>query len=414
MNETHANPEDRDTPEPSEAPLHGLLAEYDTPGALLKAARAVRDAGFTRWDTYTPFPVHGIDNAMGIKMTILPWFVLGAGLTGFTTGIAMQWWMNTYDYPWIVSGKPFFSIPANIPVIFELTVLFSAITALVGMLVLNNLPHPSHPLDLKHRFARVTDDKFFLLIEANDPKFDEDETRALLEGTTPAVLDEVLEDRVTSDHLPKGVLYALVVLAVAAVVPFALFAKSRETRSREPRIHAIPDMDWQQKYKAQRANSFFADERADRLPVTGTVAVGHLNEDDHFYRGKVGPAFAATFPAQVKIDDATMERGRERFGVYCAPCHGMTGNGDGMINARAEYLAQGTWVPPTNLNQDYLREQPVGQLFNSITNGVRNMPPYDSQIAPGDRWAIILYLRALQRRSAASINDVPPAERGSL
>src|SRR5687767_9258551 len=95
-----------------EAPLHGLLAEYDTPGQILSASRKIRDAGFTNWDTYTPFPVHGIDKAMGIKMTILPWFVLVAGLTGLSLGIWLQWWTNGVDYPWIVSGKPFWSIPA--------------------------------------------------------------------------------------------------------------------------------------------------------------------------------------------------------------------------------------------------------------------------------------------------------------
>jgi mono/diheme cytochrome c family protein len=402
------------TEETEPAPLFGVLAEYDTPGQLLKAARAVRDAGYDRWDTFTPFPVHGIDRAMGIKMTVLPWIVLGAGLTGLTTAILLQWWTNAYDYPFIVSGKPFWSIPANVPIMFEMTVLFSAITSLVGMLMLNGLPHPSHPLDLKERFARVTDDKFFLLIQADDPKFDEAETRELLESTTPSVLDDVPEDRVTPDSMPKGISYALIVLAVASLVPFALFAKSRETRTSTPRLHAVADMDWQPKYKAQRANTFFADGRAEREPVPGTVAVGELNEDDHFHRGKLGSVWALTFPSQVTIDQPTMLRGQERFGVFCAPCHGMTGAGDGMVSRRAEALQQGTWIPPTNLNQDYLREQPVGELFNTITHGIRNMPPYGEQIKPQDRWAIVLYMRALQRRTAASLTDLTPAERGSL
>ena len=116
------------------APVHGLLAEYDTPSQILHAAKVVRKAGFTKWDTYTPFAVHGIDDAMGIKMTILPWFTLCAGLIGLATAITLQWWTNAHDYAWIVSGKPFWSIPANVPIMFELTVLLSAITTLVGML----------------------------------------------------------------------------------------------------------------------------------------------------------------------------------------------------------------------------------------------------------------------------------------
>src|SRR5690606_35270345 len=158
------------------APLHGLLAEYDTPGEILKASRVIRDAGYTKWDTYTPFPVHGIDKAMGIKMTHLPWIVLGAALTGLGTAILLQWWTNAIDYPFVISGKPMWSVPANVPIMFELTVLFSAFATLGSMLALNGLPQPSNPLDLKERFAKSTDDKFFLLIQAADPAFDEKDT----------------------------------------------------------------------------------------------------------------------------------------------------------------------------------------------------------------------------------------------
>ena len=394
--------------------LHGILAEYDTPDQLVSAAEKVRAAGFEKWDTYSPFPVHGIDAAMGIKMTVLPWFTLIAGLTGLATAITMQWWMNAYDYPWLISGKPTWSIPANVPIMFELTVLFSAITTLVGMLMLNGLPHPSHPLDLVKRFSRVTDDKFFLLIQAADGKFDETDTRALIDATSPVAVENVMEDRVTPDTMPKGLVYALVVVTCAAVVPVALAVKARHSKTEKPRVHIIQDMDSQPKYKAQRENTIFADGRADREALAGTVAVGHLNEDDHFYRGRTGDAWALTFPAQVELTEQTMARGKQRFGIYCTPCHGLGGEGDGMVHKRADALNQGGWIPPTNINQDYLRQMPVGELFNSITNGVRNMPPYGPQIAPEDRWAIILYVRALQRGHAGSLNDVPESERSSL
>jgi len=399
---------------PSEAPLHGLLAEYDTPPQLIHAARKIRDAGFTKWDTYSPFPVHGIDDAMGIKMTVLPWFTLCAGLTGLATAIVLQWWTNAFDYPWIVSGKPFWSIPANVPIMFELTVLLSAITTLVGMLLLNNLPLPSHPLDQVKRFARVTDDKFFLIIQAIDPKFDEVETKALLESTHPVVVESFKEDRVTEDKVPSGVVYGLIIVAVASVVPFALAAKARYTHSPSTRIHIIQDMDSQPKYKAQRENPFFADNRADRPAIDGTVAVDDERADDHFYKGKVGADWARTFPSQIALNDATMDRGRQRFGIYCTPCHGQVGQGDGMVAKRADQLAQGTWVPPSNITQENLRNMPVGELFNSITNGVRNMPGYGPQIKTEDRWAIIMYVRALQRSRSGSVNDLPPDARASL
>ncbi len=396
------------------APVHGLLAEYDTPPELLHAAKKIREAGFTKWDTFSPFAVHGIDDAMGIKMTILPWFTLCAGLTGLATAILLQWWTNAYDYPWIISGKPFWSIPANVPIMFELTVLLSAVTTLVGMLLLNNLPLPSHPLDQVRRFARVTDDKFFLLIQASDPKFDEVETKALLEATHAHAIELVREDHSTSEKLPTGLVYGLIIVAVMSVVPFALAAKARYTKSDSPRIHLIQDMDSQPKYKAQRENPFFADNRADRPAIDGTVAVGEAREDDKLYKGREGGAWARTFPSQIALNDATMERGRQRFGIYCTPCHGQIGLGDGMVAKRADSLAQGTWIPPTNMTQDYLRSMPVGQLFNSISNGIRNMPGYASQIKTEDRWAIIMYVRALQRSRNGSVSDVPPDARASL
>jgi mono/diheme cytochrome c family protein len=400
--------------QPVEAPLHGLLAEYETPGALLRAARKVRDAGYSKWDTYTPFPVHGMEKAMGVPMTGLPWIVLIGGLTGLTTAVLLQWWTNAHDYPWVVSGKPLWSIPANVPIYFELMVLFSAFCAFFGMLILNGLPHPSHPLDLKRRFARSTDDRFFLLVEAADPQFDESDTRELLAATAPAALEDLSEDRTTPDKLPVGMVYGLVIVASATLVPFALIAMLRQSKNDEPRIHAIADMDWQPKYKAQRENTFFADKRAMRDPVPGTVAVGALDDDDHFYRGKLEGAWARTFPEQLPLTADSMERGRERFGIYCAPCHGLTGMGNGMVAQRADQVPDKTWVPPTDMTQEHIRLQPVGQLYNTITHGIRNMPAYGAQIKPADRWAIVLYMRALQRTRAAGLEDLTPEERREL
>jgi mono/diheme cytochrome c family protein len=394
--------------------VHGLLAEYTTPQELLDAARRVRDAGYSRWDTFTPFPVHGMDPAMGIRSTRLPWIVFAAGLTGGSLALFFQWWTSTVDYPWIVSGKPFWSVAANIPITFEVTVLFAALTCFFSMLLLNKLPQPSHPLDRYRRFARATNDRFFVLIQASDPKFDRRDTSKLLESTNPRNVETVMEDNETSATLPRGVVYALLIIGSAATVPFALAVLARVSTSERPRVHIIPDMDSQEKFKAQRKNPFFADARAMRPDVAGTVAQGELRDDDHFYRGKVGAAFAKTFPSQIEISMATMEKGREKFGIYCTPCHGADGAGQGMVHQRARALLQGTWVPPTDLHQENLLYKPVGELFDGISRGIRNMPPYARQIDVADRWAVVLYLRALQRSAAARLDDVPEAERGGL
>lgn len=392
---------------------YGMLADYSTPAELIRAARIVRDAGYSHWDTYTPFPVHGIDSAMGIRPTRLPWIVLAAGTTGCLTAIALQWYTNAFDYKWIISGKPIWSIPANIPVIFELTVLFSALAALGAMLIMNNLPLPSHPLDRRPKFLRATNDRFFLVVQTSDPKFGAESTRELLDETNPREVEWVPADE-SSAALPRVLVFGLVVVAALALIPLGLAAKARASTSREPRIHIIPDMDFQLKYKADRKNTFFADQRATRAPVENTVAVDELPPEDPMVSGKSGESYAVALPQTLEVDESLMNRGRERFGVYCAPCHGLSGKGDGMVSKRAEALAEGGWVPPSNLHQEYIRQQPDGQLFSTITQGIRNMPAYGSQIPPADRWAIVLYLRALQRSQAASINDIPADQRAAL
>ncbi len=173
------------------AELYGLLVEFDDVDALVEAAEKVRDAGYTRWDVHSPFPVHGLDDAMGIRPTILPYGVLLAGLAGGGGAMLLQWWTNAFDYPLIISGKPFFSVPANIPVAFELTILLAAVTAFVGMLALNGLPQPYHPLFTSRRFRRATTDAFFITVEATDPQFDPTRTRELLASLGGSEPEEV-------------------------------------------------------------------------------------------------------------------------------------------------------------------------------------------------------------------------------
>ena len=166
----------------AEGKVRGMLAEFATPDHLLAACERVRDAGFTRWDAHAPFPVHGLNDAMGLNPTVLPWFVLGGGTTGAVGGLLLQWWTNAVNYPFLISGKPYFSLPANIPITFELTILFGAVGAFVGMLVLNGLPRFHHPLFRSARFRRTTSDGFFISVEASDPLFHPIRTRAFLES----------------------------------------------------------------------------------------------------------------------------------------------------------------------------------------------------------------------------------------
>ncbi len=171
--------------------LHAMMAEFDNVDATLAAARKVRDYGFRQWDVHSPFPIHGIDEAMGIRATKLPWVVLACGLAGLAGGLGLVWWTNAIDYPFLISGKPIFSLPANIPVIFETTVLLAAFGAVFGMLLMNALPKLYNPLFKRPRFRRVTDDRFMLVVEASDPLFDATATRALLESLNPVHVETV-------------------------------------------------------------------------------------------------------------------------------------------------------------------------------------------------------------------------------
>jgi hypothetical protein len=173
--------------------LYGVLAEFDNVDDLVRAAREVRDAGYRRWDTYSPFPVHGMIEAMGLKDSFLPWIVLAGGVAGCLGGLALQWWTNAIDYPYLISGKPLFSLPANIPVAFETTILLSALAAVGGMFFLNDLPRLYHPVFKSERFRRVTDDGFFLCIEATDPIFQLEETERFLRGLGAESLERLEE-----------------------------------------------------------------------------------------------------------------------------------------------------------------------------------------------------------------------------
>lgn len=170
------------------------LAEFETPGKVMHAAEKVRDAGYTRWDVHTPFPVHGMDRAMGLPDSKVGWIVLACGLTGTSAAFLLMWWTNGLDYPLVIGGKPGFSFPSMVPVMFELTILLSAFGAVFGMLGLNQLPRHHHPVFYSDRFDRGSDDRFYISIEATDERFDLEETRALLEKLSPLHLELIQEE----------------------------------------------------------------------------------------------------------------------------------------------------------------------------------------------------------------------------
>ena len=446
----------------TENTVHGITAEFTTVDSLLAACRKVRDAGYTKTDAFAPFPVHGIDKALGIKPTVLPWIALGGGLTGTTIALIMQIWMNGIDYPYIISGKPFISLPAFMPVAFELTILLASFGAFFGMWALNGLPKFSNPMFTNPRFDRATDDTFFLYVDAKDEKYDKAGVEKLFAECGGEHISPVVEDD-SSTKVPSFLYVAWAASVAFSIIPLLIVAKMRVTNSPKPRFHIFYDMDFSPARDAQQTTSIFADNRAARPDVPGTVARGQFNGDLDFNTGidmealltkmdapraemlvatylnpaddpekkgdddaahgdepAAGKSVMDTTPWLTKnplvVDEALLAKGQEQFGIYCSVCHGMNGAGNGLVNQRAQKITAATWVPPSSLHQDslYSDKYPDGKLFSTISNGIRKMAGYSAQIKAKDRWAVVAYVRALQKSQNASIDLVPTSQRKAV
>jgi mono/diheme cytochrome c family protein len=195
-------------------------------------------------------------------------------------------------------------------------------------------------------------------------------------------------------------------LPLACVVIALLFLSGCSSVQRQPPIQVWDDMKFQEKFKPQMENEIFADRRDSRVPPDDTVARGHMTEDTAYYTGMDGDLYAGKNPVPVTMD--LLKKGQAKFGTYCTPCHDRTGSGQGIVPLHVP-----SWQP-SNLMEDRVVQFADGEIFNVITNGRRTMPPYKYQISVEDRWAIISYLRVLQRAAHASVNDVPADHRTDL
>lgn len=218
--------------------------------------------------------------------------------------------------------------------------------------------------------------------------------------------------------MPRSVFYILAVVVALSLIPMGLIYRSHQSGKTQPRIQVVYDMDQQFSYKAQQESDFFEDGVAMRGYVEGTVARGQLRADDPVYRGMEtltaggDTVFVTEIP--VPVTAALVDRGQDRYDVFCATCHAPSGNGQSLVHLRAQGLGEGTWTPPTDLTSDAIAEREVGHIYNTITNGIRNMPAYGPQITPEDRWAIVAWVRALQLTRNATIDDVPADVRATL
>ncbi len=414
--------------------LAGVAGLFDDAESLLRAAERVRDAGFRRWDCHTPFPVHGLERAMGTRPSPVPSLAIAAGFAGLAAAVLLTGGISALVYPLHVGGKSLFSWPAFVPVWFELFVLFAALAALGSLLLLGRLGRWSSPLHDAGVMKEITSRRFALVMDAGDPAFSEASARALLEAAGcrdirplaeggPAAAPPPVEDAPAAGMKPiparilsllrrveprwsPGLFKAAVGGAVAAafLVPLALVAT--------PFLEFFNDMAAQPKGRAQMTYGRTFDEAGDGWEVERPPAEGTLP------RGIVPYPFA---DAGNSIEDAravgqrwtnplpyTMEnlkRGRKVFNVFCAACHGSRGEGDGPV------IGPGRFPAPPSLNAEQARGLSDGAVYHIISRGTGKMPSYALMIDPGERWQAAMYVRALQRAMNPRPEDLEGEER---
>jgi len=370
-----------------------VLGLFDSPDALLRAIPKVKSHKLGRLETYTPYPVHGIDEALGLRRSPLGGMVLVMGILGAITALGFQYWISAVDYPIVTGGKPPWSWEAFVPIMFEVMVLFATFTAGLGMLLLlNKLPFFGHPLLGSKAIRSITRDRFALAVEA-DPELDAEAARnALLEAGATEIEVLPAPDRapfLTSDFILRtlgGILVACLVSGFVMYWAIKLF----------PVLPPMSDMQDQPRLGAQQGNAFHKDGRGMRMPVQGTVARGHLpsatgTQDE-----------AAALPNPLPRTKEVFAQGKAAFSDRCAVCHGPVGNGVGSLTAA--YGAK-----PANLQSQQFRDYADGQIYWAIVNGKNAMPSQAADLTEDQRWAVVHYVRALQRAQNAKDEDLKGA-----
>lgn len=367
-----------------------VIGLFEGPDALLDAARTLREKGVGPIEAYTPYPVHGLVQALGQKPSPLGAMVLAMGIIGALSALAFQWWTSVVDYPIHTGGKALFSWQAFVPVMFEVMVLFTAFTAGLGMLLLlNRLPFFGDPMLRSKAMRAVTRDRFALGVRLGAGPEEAARAESALRDAGATEL-EALHPGADPPRIFRFAPITALALAcsVAGVATYwgvKVFPVIPPMNAMERQGHAVP----------YRASTFFADGRVMREPAEGSVARGHLPLPT-----MTDEEAGSLLANPLGYSGAALERGRSKYRIHCQVCHGALG--DGKAELPATYGAK-----PANLQSASVREYPDGRLFHVISAGKNTMPGYASDISPEDRWAIILYLRALQRGQNARPEDVP-------
>jgi mono/diheme cytochrome c family protein len=369
-----------------------VVGLFENADALLRAVPSVRECGLGRVEAYTPYPIHGLASALRLRRSPLGGMVLVMGILGALTAILFEWWANGIDYPTITGGKALFSWEAFVPIMFELTVAFATFTAGFGMLVLlNRLPLFAHPLLASQAMAAITRDRLALAIEADkEIELDAEAARAALVAAGAGAIDVVAYPAPPPQTTARTLLRLCAGIAAACLVSGQLMYWSVKLF---PVLLPMVRMLDQPRLSAQRASSFFADGRVDRLPAPGTVARGFLPYDIS------SPEEANRLANPLPRSSEVMAEGRRAYETYCVVCHGPLATGDPL-------LSKAYGAKPANMQSPAIRAYPDGHYYDVIMRGKNAMPSYAADLSEDERWAVVHYLRALQRAQNATEEDL--------
>jgi mono/diheme cytochrome c family protein len=370
---------------------HSVIGLFDTPEALLKAIHEVKPKDLGTLEAYTPYPIHALDGALGLRRSPLGGMVLVMGILGALTALGFQFWISAVDYPIITGGKAPHSWEAFIPIMFEVTVLFSTFTAGLGMLLLlNKLPFFGHPVLQTEAMKAITRDRFALAIEAEEAAIDVEAARTALQAAGAASVEVVPgPDKapfLTASEMLRamgGIVAACVVAGVAMYGAIKLF----------PVLPPMSHMQDQPRMDAQKPSAFFKDGRGMRNPVAGTVARGHLSA------GVASQEEAASLVNPLPRTREVLIKGRTAYHNRCEACHGPLANG-------VPSLTSAYGAKPANLQSQQFRDYPDGKIYWAIVHGKNAMPPHAAELDETQRWAVVHYVRALQRAQNAKDEDL--------
>jgi mono/diheme cytochrome c family protein len=376
--------------------LFGITALFDNPDSIINAAKKVVSEGYKKFDVNTPYPVHGMDPAMGLKRSKLGFVTLFFGFSGTAFILLFMYWAMSVDYPMVIGGKPYFALPAFIPITFEFTVLLAALSTVFGMIIaFFNLPYNNHPIHDTDYMKSVSVDRFGIIILAEDPAFNESKVLELFTNLGAKVTEKIYYPEKVSYPVFDAKFITFLIIVALAVSGLTYFTLNKF-------MYMVPYnwMSEQEKVNPQAESIFFSDKFGMREPVDGTVARGFV---PYPYMGIAEPKEYLVNP--VLPTKESLALGKRKFLTFCSPCHGNYADGDSRL--------RGQFPSPPSLHTERAINFPDGRIYHVITNGQNAMPSYAAQITREERWSIVNYIRVLQRAKNASNADIQEIKKES-